>query len=652
MQIGSGGLAISPAFSARLDGYREPRLRRAMRRFLTELAKETDEPIKLDLVDTPGATLVVRVRHASQAVQGISEDESYTLDVTGSGGRIEAATPLGALHGLQTFLQLVAVTPEGFSAPAIHIEDKPRFPWRGLMIDSSRHFQPLSVIERNLDAMEAVKLNVLHWHLSDNQGFRVESKKFPMLQGMGSDGQFYTQADVREVIAYARDRGIRVVPEFDMPGHSTAWFVGYPQLASAPGPYEIERHFGIFDPAMDPTRETTYHFLDGFIAEMASLFPDPVFHIGGDEVTGKSWDSNPRIQAFMKAHGIESDRGLQQYFTVRVEKLVHKHHKVMEGWDEILTPNLPTDAIVQSWRGQSSLADAAHEGHRGLLSFGYYLNLMGPASQHYTVDPMADAAATLTPEEAQRILGGEACVWTEYISPENFDLRVWPRAAAIAERLWSPQTVKDVDSMYRRLDVLSARFDNDGLMIATAETKMLERAAGTSDIASLRVLAAVVEPVKGYARWQLAHETGIDPASTDPLDRLMDSVPPESETARQFAGAVNQLAAAQFHDARTESSVRTQLETWKQNDSQLEPLLRNSALLQDAAPLSADLAALGDAGLQALDYIDKREPAPQTWATQQLAIIDKAAEPRASLLLVIAPTVRRLVELSAREHPQ
>src|SRR5205823_11107905 len=241
-----------------------------------------------------------------------------------------------------------------------------------------------------------------------------ESKKFPKLQEMGSDGLFYTQDEVRDFIAYARDRGIRIVPEFDMPGHSTSWFVGYPELASGPGPYQIERTWGVLNPAMDPTKEYTYKFLDGFIGEMAKLFPDPFFHIGGDEVNGKEWDSNPKIQEFKRAHGMKNNADLQAYFNKRVEKILSKHGKTMVGWDEILHPDLPKSAVIQSWRGQESLAQAAKQGFRGLLSSGYYLDLMWPTSRHYAVDPMSDATANLSSEEQKAVLGGEACMWGEY----------------------------------------------------------------------------------------------------------------------------------------------------------------------------------------------------------------------------------------------
>ena len=205
------------------------------RYFLASLAGKSEcRPSTCRSTDSANATLVIQAAGGTKAVQELGEDESYQLNISNSGARLNAPTTLGVMRGLQTFLQLVQTTSAGFAVPAVSIDDSPRFPWRGLMIDVGRHFIPLDVLKRNLDGMAAVKLNVFHWHLSENQGFRVESKKFPKLQEMGSDGLYYTQDEVRDLIAYARERGIRVVPEFDMPGHATAWFVGYPELASGP----------------------------------------------------------------------------------------------------------------------------------------------------------------------------------------------------------------------------------------------------------------------------------------------------------------------------------------------------------------------------------------------------------------------------------
>ena len=326
-QLANGRLLVQVSFSVSLTGYKEPRLEHALQRFVHNLSRQTGMPLSTRAGDSADASLVIHTEHASKDIQEFGEDESYSLTVSATGAELKAPTPLGVMHGLETFLQLVEITPDGFAAPAVTVQDKPRFGWRGLMIDVSRHFIPLDVLKRNIDGMAAAKLNVFHWHLSDNQGFRVESKKFPKLHELGSDGLYYTQEEVRDVIAYARERGIRVVPEFDIPGHSTAWFVGYPELASGPGPYQIERRWGIFDPAIDPTQEKTYKFLDEFIGEMAKLFPDQYFHIGGDEVNGKQWNANPKIQEFMHAHDIKNNQELQAYFNKKVQQIVGKHGK-------------------------------------------------------------------------------------------------------------------------------------------------------------------------------------------------------------------------------------------------------------------------------------------------------------------------------------
>jgi len=643
IQLGSGQMLIDQSFTVGLTGYRERRLENAAQRFLHNLSRRTGMPLNAQAADPAKASLVVQTDHASKEVQEPGEDESYVLQVTASGVRLSAATPLGTMHGLQTFLQLVEASPNGFTVPVVTIHDAPRFPWRGLMIDAGRHFIPLDVIKRNLDGMEAVKMNVFHWHLSENQGFRVESKKFPKLHEMGSDGLFYRQDEVRDLIEYARERGIRVYPEFDMPGHSTAWFVGYPELASAPGPCEIERKWGIFDPAMDPSNEHVYKFLDDLISEMTKLFPDPYFHIGGDEVNGKQWDANPKIQEFMKAHGLKNNAALQTYFTDRVQKIVSKHHKIMVGWDEILSPEIPKDIVIQSWRGQESLATAAKQGYRGLLSNGYYIDLMWSAARHYAVDPTSGAAANLSPEEKQRILGGEATMWSEYVSPENVDSRIWPRTAAIAERLWSPEETRDVTSMYNRLDQISWRLDFLGLTHDTSYVPMLQRIAGRQDIAPLRVLADVVEPVKDYTREETAPSV---PLSSTPLNRLVDAARPESETARVFNNTVDMFIAGKCKDAAATAELRGMMSDWRDNDSNLQPLVENSFLLKEVAPVPQNLSALGRAGLQALDYIDRMERPADSWKTEQLGLVERAKKQNGQVLLMIVPGMEKLIEAS------
>jgi hexosaminidase len=647
VQAGGGSLRVDASFSVAVTGHTEPRLDRAVQRFLQQLSRQTAVSSFTRGPAASKATLVIRTDHAGKEIPELGEDETYVLEITADGAKLTAPTPLGTLHGLQTFLQLVEVGANGFAVPAVTIQDQPRFPWRGLMIDVSRHFIPLDVLKRNLDGMEAVKMSVFHWHLSENQGFRVESKKFPKLHEMGSDSLYYTQEEIRDLIGYARDRGIRVVPEFDVPGHSTAWFVGYPELSSGPGPYQIERKWGVFDPAMDPTNEKTYKFLDELIAEMTKLFSDHFFHIGGDEVNGKQWDANPKIQQFMKSHSLKNNEALQAYFSQRVQKIVTKHGKAVVGWDEVFVPGVPKDIVIQSWRGQASLAQAGTQGYRGILSNGYYLDLGWSAARHYAVDPMGGAAANLTPEQQKLILGGESCMWSEYVNAENVDSRIWPRNAAIAERLWSPQNVTDAASMYARLNAISARLEWLGLAHKTYYRRMLQRIAGSAtpeEFAALRILADVVEPVKDYTREQTAPA---EPTSATPLNRLVDAVPPESDAARRFGELVDKFVAATCHDADVEARLRARLIQWRDNDAVLAPLVQRSFLVKEVAQTSQDLSALGAAGLAALDFIAKGGGAPGEWKAQQLGAIQQIQKPKAQLLLIATPAVQKLIEAAS-----
>jgi hexosaminidase len=645
VQVGSGQLVIDQSFKAASTGTSDARLERGIARFLDDLSRQTGMPLTVRPSDASHATLAIHAQSPGRKVQEVGEDESYTLEVSASHATLTAPTALGALHGLQTFLQLVTSTSAGFAVPVVIINDAPRFPWRGLLIDACRHFIPLDVMKRNLDGMAALKMNVLHWHLSDNEGFRVESKRFPKLLE-GSEGQYYTQGEVRELVAYARDRGIRVMPELEMPGHSRAIVVGYPELASEPGPYKAGR-VAQAEPALDVTQERTYKFLDKLIGEMVQLFPDAYLHIGGDEVDDKPWDSNPKIQQFIHAHGMKNNRDLQAYFNQRLQKIVSKHGKIMMGWDEVLHPDLPKTVVVQSWRGQDSLAAAAKQGYRGLLSYGYYLDLIWPAARHYAVDPMSGGAASLTTEEQQRILGGEACMWSEFITPETIDSRIWPRLAAIAERFWSPQNVTDPNSMYQRMEEISWRLGWLGLTHESSYTPMLRRLAGREDIAALRVLADVVEPAKDYTRTEIFPQP---PVKSTPLNRLADAARPESAVARDFSELVDTYLQNGQQWSAAEGQIRGWLNQWQKNHAILQPLLDQSFLLAEDKPLSEDLSALAVAGLQALDALDKSQSLPDAWRTEQMAIVARSNSPRANLLLMVAPPIQKLIDAAAPRH--
>jgi hexosaminidase len=653
-ELGNGVLPIDSGFSIAFDAFHDERLERARDRFLLQLHRETGivfaSPAAKAGVATTKATLVVTTDRDSKPVQELGEDESYTLEITSSAAKLHAPNTLGTLRGLQTLLQLVSITSNGFSVPVVSIQDEPRFPWRGLMIDCARHFIPVPVLKRNLDGMEAVKMNVFHWHLSDNQGFRLESHRFPKLTSEGSDGLFYTQEEVRDVITYARDRGIRVVPEFDMPGHSTAWFVGYPELASGSGPYQIERKWGVFDPAFDPTNEKNYKFLNEFVGEMVKLFPDQYFHIGGDEVNGKEWDANAKVREFMKSHGIKNNTELQAYFSQKVQEIVVKHGKSTIGWDEILIPGVPKTVVIQSWRGAQSLAAAAKEGYRGILSNGYYIDLGWSAARHYAVDPMGGAAADLSDEEKKRILGGESTMWSEFVDGENVDSRIWPRNAAIAERFWSPQSTTDIDSMYRRMEEESVRLEWLGLTQRTYQRQMVQRMVGArsaDETVALLTAVQALEPVKDYNREAFSPEM---PTSQTPLTRVVDAVNPESEVSRRFSTTVDQFVSSSCKDATLATSLRAQLTQWARNDEVVQVAAQHSSIVADAAPASAALSQSAELALTALDRFNQNLPIPDDLKKQQIDALN-AFETQAHKSLVTIPALpafQKLIEAAGK----
>ena len=632
-----GRMEVGPGFGiGGVNGELDGRLVSAARRATALLSRRTGIDFRGRTDFAPGRVLAVHLDGRGPAIPQLGDDESYVLEIGEDGAFLRAPTFLGALHGLQTFLQLVEGGPEGYFVRGVRIEDRPRFPWRGLLIDSARHFMPMEVMKRNLDAMAAVKLNVLHWHLTDDQGFRVESRRYPRLHQMGSDGGFYTQDQLREIVAYAAARGIRVVPEFDMPGHVTSWLVGHPELATLPGTYAIEDKWGILDPALDPTKEEVYEFLDAFLGEMAAIFPDAYIHIGGDENNGKHWNQSERIAAYKRAHGLADNHALQAHFNRRVAAILAKNGKKMAGWEEILHPDLPKDIVIQSWQGPKPLAEAVLQGFSGLLSHGYYLDYIHTAARHYLVDPVPPGAG-LDAAQAARVLGGEACMWSEYVSPETIDSRIWPRMAAIAERFWSPASVTDVADMYRRLDAISVQLDDLGLTHEKNVGTMVRRLAAGGDADAVRVLVDVVEPVKVYKRGGMRPHT-----RHTPLTRLVDAARPDSREARRV-GALVDRHLADPADAASRDALRATFASWRRASNAVLETAARSPLLAHASAVARDLAVVGRIGEEALAAAP-----PVGWAAEARAALEAAAKPKAEVEIVVVAPVRRLVDAAAR----
>lgn len=646
-------------------------------------------------------------------------DESYKLTVDASGVNIIANTRFGALRAMETLLQLIQNGAENTSIPWVSIDDSPRFPWRGLLLDSARHFIPLEDIKRQIDGMAAAKLNVLHWHLTDDQGWRFTSKRYPKLTQLASDGLFYTPEQMRDVVRYATARGIRVVPEIDMPGHASAIAVAYPELMSAPGPYEMERHWGVLKPVLDPTKEATYTFADAMVSELAAIFPDPYLHIGGDEVDDSQWKNSTVIQQFMRDNKLADSHALQAYFNRKLETILEKHHRQMVGWDEIYHPDLPKSILIQSWQGQDALGEVAKQGYKGILSTGFYLDQPQSTAYHYrneivpqglngmdiiadsdsaqswtftmprlkgkpvegsftlikgvsgwrgfidfsgksrraidhiewrddnqlsfTVDtwmgetrpvvnvsddkltgyflvgnaryPISGARLNEVPKGIQptvpdadqqaNLLGGEAALWAENVIAPVLDIKLWPRAFAVAERLWSAQDVNDIDNMYTRLQAMDSWTTvSVGLQQHSQQQVQFTRLANNADTLPLHILAQAVEPAQYYTRQHLKFQAG-NYHQFEPLNRYADALNAESATVRQMDKWAERLIS-DAEDTESAEALRHVFTRWQNNTSDALALSENSYQLKAIKPVIQEVDKLASIGLRLTDLVARQ----------------------------------------------
>lgn len=426
-------------------------------------------------------------------------NEGYTLDVTANGATVKAKTPQGLFYGMQTFMQLlpaevespVVVSGIAWTAPCVSVKDEPRFGYRGFMLDPCRHFIPVENVKKQIDVLSLFKINRMHWHLTDDQGWRIEIKKYPKLtevgakriEGEGTEyGGFYTQEEIKEVVKYAADRFVTVIPELELPGHEMAAIAGYPEL-SCKGEQSTPRIiWGVEDIVMCAGKEETFKFLEDVIDEIAPLFPSEYFHIGGDECPKISWKQCPLCQKRIKEEGLKGDKQhsaeerLQSYFVQRMEKyLADKHGKKIIGWDEILEGGLAPSATVMSWRGEAGGIAAANMDHDVIMtpgSGGMYLDqyqgdskiepvtIGGYATieKVYSYNPIPDTLVATG--KAQHILGVQCNNWSEYMyNTDLMEYRMYPRALAVAEIGWSPLTRKDYKDFERRLDNALVRLD-------------------------------------------------------------------------------------------------------------------------------------------------------------------------------------------------
>jgi hexosaminidase len=470
---------------------------RAVARYLaTELSTRTGWPVTAvgptaGSKRRPGGAEIELAIHARPELG----QEGYALDVTPQGIKLQAGKARGLSRGVQTLRQLLTTvdvenasrssTRRAWHVPCLTIRDKPRFRWRGMLLDCGRHFMSKEFIKRYIDLLAYHKMNVFHWHLTEDQGWRIEIKKYPKLTQIGAwrgpdderYGGLYTQDDVREIVAYARSHYVTIVPEIELPGHCTAALAAYPELSCTGGPFEVSRRWGIHKEIYCAGNDETFAFLEGVLSEVIELFPSEYVHIGGDEVPKDRWKGCPKCQARIKAEGLAGEDELQSYFIRRIEKYLNSRGRRLIGWDEILEGGLAPHATVQSWRGMDGAIAAARAGHDVIVSptSHCYLNFpqepdpsapewMGliALEQIYSFEP---TPPELTAEQARHVLGGEGNVWTEYAPQERVDYQAFPRLCALAEVLWSPKGQRDWDDFqermtvhYRRLDALGVQY--------------------------------------------------------------------------------------------------------------------------------------------------------------------------------------------------
>ncbi|MEO8238427.1 MAG: beta-N-acetylhexosaminidase [Flavobacterium sp.] len=620
--LSDGTFTLNKNFKVNITGNPNPRIFGGVTRFLRRLDGRTgiffEQGFITKLNEVPDAELQINCTKSGKI--GLYEDESYHLDIKQNQITINATSDLGALHGLETLLQMLQNNSTSFYFPTSQISDFPRFTWRGLMIDASRHFQPVDVIKRNIDGLAAMKMNVFHWHLVDDQGWRIEMKKHPKLIELASDGQYYTQEEIKNIVKYADERGILIVPEIDVPGHGSAILTAYPEIGSkvitliggtsekniqgtAIATYGIERNAGIFSPTLDPSNPKTYQLLSEIFDEVCPLFPGAYFHIGGDENEGKDWDANPKIQEFKKKNKLANNHELQTYFTMQLVPMLKKHGKQLMGWEEILTKNMSKEAIIHSWRGPNegvpagqSLINAVKKGYKTVLSNGYYIDLMYPVESHYLNDPMPKGA-DLSTEEKARILGGEATMWTELVSPTTIDSRLWPRTAAIAERLWSAENITDVANMRKRLETVSFRLEELGLTHISNKAVILRNIVNNQNIEAINDFSNVCEPLKGYSR----NKDGTEYQMYSPLTLFADACTPDAKDALAFDDAVNQYLTNKTPENK--AKVAAFFNKWIAINKGLNELSTNAPLAQPILPLAKKL---NDASQELLLVLDNK----------------------------------------------
>ena len=566
----------------------------------------------------------------------VLRSEAYSLEITTHEIVLQAQTPLGVLRGAQTLEQILAQTlahnrvsdaPTDSSAlPCLKIEDQPAFAWRGLLIDVARHFIELPALLRTLDGMAHHKLNVLHLHLTDDQAFRFPSKAYTKLNAAGP---CYTREELHELVAYASARGIRVVPELDMPGHTTCWLAAYPNWSL----YEVAptKRFGVHKGCLNPTVDETYEVIATLLAEFAEVFPDECVHVGGDEVHPLWWSEHPEVRSFVQQKGFDNPRDLQAYFNARVSDVLKKLGKRMLVWDEAVHENLPKNTLVQAWRGMTARDAVVARGHSCIVSAPYYLDLFYSSDLHTRFEPLQPLDQAIAAEDAMllderlahvagglewtkqwrdrpddlaagdvgsaeladKVLGGEACLWSELVNTQLLDVRLWSRLPLIAELFWSGTV--DQPAYTRTAHSLRSWQACGGpeFAVVTGEwlTKdQIDMLAPCGIDATVAPLLALLEPGKWYSRLLgsdalAARLQGSEMPQARPYDvetelgSIACVISPQSFVTAQFMELCERWRAAPLSE-QDRVTASDWIALWQQQRSAVDALQLNEDIAQ------------------------------------------------------------------------
>jgi len=554
----------------------------------------------------------------------IGDDESYSLEVFPDKITIDAVTEIGAMHALESLLQNIQYDRVGFYFPCFAVKDKARFAWRALMLDPARRFLTVEDIKRTIDGMAACKMNVLHLRLNDDHGWRIESKAYPKLHTLASDGQYYTFDQMKDLVKYSDNQGIIIVPEFHLLTHATAILTAYPELGLQEGPYDLKRKIGTSEAMLNFMNEKVYEFSDKIIAEWTTIFTSKYFHLGGLPQAQKNVYETKIVKEWMKKQALFNENEILNFYYAKALRAFKKTPKKLIVYDDVYNLKAFTESIVEVRHGMSELYKATMSNHTTVFSAPYQLDHLLPAKNYYAHSPLptvmeideSEKKFHIDAEHEKFVLGIEAQMWGELVSNQTLDGRLWPNLFAIAERSWSGALVTDAADFYQRVDRLILQYQELSILPFQKMEGLLSVFGQQQDVAALEVLARAVEP---YPYFERDLSSAFYKTYT-PLTFFADAVMPDPIDARKFYYHVESYSHTM--SANDKAELDKILKKWRDNHAQMLILAYENPGLTKLLNLSANLTKLGEIGLDALNRVESKIRAPKSWYDANYNIIN------------------------------